>query len=69
MGEFEKYVATLGAEVRPLVFHTNRKPTNFSVRGTAGQRFGGLRNAYSTQAQGAIMLDITSKVTYKNVAN
>ena len=25
-GEFEKYVATLGMEVHPLMFHTNRGP-------------------------------------------
>ena len=36
--EFEKkYVATLGVEVHPLEFHTNRGPIKFSVWGTAGQ--------------------------------
>lgn len=31
-GEFEKrYVATLGVEVHPLVFHTNRGPIRFNV--------------------------------------
>ena len=30
-GEFEKYVATLGVEVHPLVFHTNRGPIKFNV--------------------------------------
>ncbi|CAI9170655.1 unnamed protein product [Rangifer tarandus platyrhynchus] len=29
-GEFEKYVATLGVEVHPLVFHTNRGPIKFN---------------------------------------
>ncbi|WP_221569344.1 ADP-ribosylation factor-like protein, partial [Alkalihalobacillus sp. TS-13] len=37
-GEFEKkYVATLGVEVHPLVFHTNRGPIKFNVWDTAGQ--------------------------------
>ena len=36
-GEFEKYVAPLGVEVHPLLFHTNRGPIKFSVWGTAGQ--------------------------------
>ena len=31
-GEFEKkYVVTLGVEVHPLVFHTNRGPIKFNV--------------------------------------
>lgn len=47
-GEFEKkYVATLGVEVHPLVFHTNRGPIKFNVWDTAGQeKFGGLRDGY-----------------------
>lgn len=37
-GEFEKkYVATLGVEVHPLLFHTNRGPIKFNVWDTAGQ--------------------------------
>ena len=37
-GEFEKkYVATLGVEVHPLVFHTNRGHIRFNVWDTAGQ--------------------------------
>uniref|UniRef100_A0A2K5QLF6 GTP-binding nuclear protein Ran n=1 Tax=Cebus imitator TaxID=2715852 RepID=A0A2K5QLF6_CEBIM len=53
-GESEKkYVATLGVEVHPLVFHTNRGPIKFNVWDTASQeKFGGLRD-----------------VTYKNVPN
>jgi len=40
-GEFEKkYVATLGVEVHPLVFHTNRGPIKFNVWDTAGQEVG-----------------------------
>jgi len=37
-GEFEKkYVATLGVEVHPLTFHTNRGALKFNVWDTAGQ--------------------------------
>ena len=71
-GEFEKkHVATLGVEVHPLVFHTNRGQIKFTVWDTAGQeKFGGLRDGYYIQAQCAIiMFDITSRVTYKNVPN
>ncbi|KAB0347106.1 hypothetical protein FD754_011963 [Muntiacus muntjak] len=59
-GEFEKkYVATLGVEVHPLVFHINRGPI---------QCMG--YSCYYIQAQCAIiMFDVTSRVTYKNVPN
>ena len=52
-GEFEKkYVATLGVEVHPLVFHTNRGPIKFNVWDTAGQeKFGGLRDGYYIQGR------------------
>jgi len=71
-GEFEKkYVATLGVEVHPLTFHTNRGQLKFNVWDTAGQeRFGGLRDGYYIQGQCAIiMFDVTSRATYKNVPN
>ncbi|KAL7060295.1 hypothetical protein AAHC03_09765 [Spirometra sp. Aus1] len=71
-GEFEKkYVATLGVEVHPLTFHTNRGQIKFNVWDTAGQeKFGGLRDGYYIQGQCAIiMFDVTSRVTYKNVPN
>merc|ERR1711917_58111 len=71
-GEFEKkYVATLGVEVHPLVFHTNRGAMRFNVWDTAGQeKFGGLRDGYYIQGQCAIiMFDVTSRVTYKNIPN
>lgn len=71
-GEFEKrYVATLGVEVHPLKFHTNRGPIQFNVWDTAGQeRFGGLRDGYYIQGQCAIiMFDVTSRITYRNVPN
>ena len=66
-GEFEKkYVATLGVEVHPLVFHTNRGAIRFNVSDTAGQeKIGGLRDGYYIQGQCAIiMFDVTSCVTY-----
>eukprot|EP00742_Colponemidia_sp_Colp-10_P000834 GILJ01000904.1.p1 GENE.GILJ01000904.1~~GILJ01000904.1.p1 ORF type:complete len:227 (+),score=49.49 GILJ01000904.1:44-682(+) len=71
-GEFEKkYIATLGVEVHPLVFYTNRGPIKFNVWDTAGQeKFGGLRDGYYIQGQCAIiMFDVTSRITYKNVPN
>jgi GTP-binding nuclear protein Ran len=71
-GEFEKkYVATLGVEVHPLSFHTNRGQIKFNVWDTAGQeKFGGLRDGYYIQGQCAIiMFDVTSRITYKNVPN
>ena len=47
-GEFEKkYIATIGVEVHPLTFHTNRGVICFNVWDTAGQeKFGGLRDGY-----------------------
>uniref|UniRef100_A0A8C5NWY7 GTP-binding nuclear protein Ran n=1 Tax=Jaculus jaculus TaxID=51337 RepID=A0A8C5NWY7_JACJA len=68
--KFEKFAATLGVEVHQLMFHTNRGPIKFNVWDTAGQeQFGGLRDGYYIQAQCAIMTDVTSRVTYKNVPN
>jgi len=46
------FVATLGVEVHPLVFHTNRGPIRFNVWDTAGQeKFGGLRDGYYIQGK------------------
>uniref|UniRef100_G3SBP8 GTP-binding nuclear protein Ran n=1 Tax=Gorilla gorilla gorilla TaxID=9595 RepID=G3SBP8_GORGO len=63
-GEFEKCIATLGVEVHPLVFHTNRGPIKFNVWDTASrEKFGGLSDGYYIQAQCAIiMFDVTSRV-------
>jgi len=71
-GEFEKkYIATLGAEVHQLSFHTNFGKIVYNVWDTAGQeKFGGLRDGYSINGQCAIiMFDVTSRITYKNVPN
>ncbi|KAJ3199713.1 GTP-binding nuclear protein gsp1/Ran, partial [Clydaea vesicula] len=64
-GEFEKkYIATVGAEVYPLVFHTNFGAICFNTWDTAGQeKFGGLRDGNCA----IIMFDVTSRITYKNV--
>jgi GTP-binding nuclear protein Ran len=47
-GEFEKkYVATVGAEVHPMDFTTNRGKIIFNVWDTAGQeKYAGLRDGY-----------------------
>jgi GTP-binding nuclear protein Ran len=69
-GEFEKkYIATVGVEVHPMTFYTNRGPLTFNVWDTAGQeKFGGLRDGYYIQGQCAIlMFDVTSRTTYKNI--
>jgi GTP-binding nuclear protein Ran len=71
-GEFEKrYIATVGVDVHPLTFYTNRGVICFNVWDTAGQeKFGGLRDGYYIQGNCAIiMFDVTSRATYKNVPN
>ena len=71
-GEFEKrYIATVGVDVHPLTFHTNRGKICFNCWDTAGQeKFGGLRDGYYIQGNCAIiMFDVTSRMTYKNVPN
>jgi len=71
-GEFEKrYIATIGVDVHPLTFHTNRGKIAFNCWDTAGQeKFGGLRDGYYIQGNCAIvMFDVTSRNTYKNVPN
>ncbi|KAJ2723626.1 GTP-binding nuclear protein gsp1/Ran [Coemansia sp. Benny D115] len=71
-GEFEKkYIATIGVEVHPLNFITNKGMIIFNTWDTAGQeKFGGLRDGYYIQGQCAIiMFDVTSRITYKNVPN
>ena len=45
-------LATLGVEVRALIFHTNRGAVRFNVWDTAGQeKFGGLRDGYYIQGK------------------
>mmetsp|Transcript_23998 Transcript_23998/g.72273 ORF Transcript_23998/g.72273 Transcript_23998/m.72273 type:complete len:198 (-) Transcript_23998:50-643(-) len=69
-GEFEKkYVATLGVEVHPLVFHTNRGPIKFNVWDTAGQeQFRTITRSYFRGAQGIVLVyDITDRRTFSSV--
>ncbi|WP_353802905.1 GTP-binding protein, partial [Acinetobacter baumannii] len=69
-GEFEKkYVATLGVEVHPLVFHTNRGPIKFNVWDTAGQeRFRTITTAYYRGAMGIMLVyDITNEKSFDNI--
>lgn len=68
---FLTLLATLGVEVHPLKFNTNRGLIQYNVWDTAGQeKFGGLRDGYYIGAQcGIILFDVTSRVTYKNVPN
>uniref|UniRef100_A0A1A9WV86 GTP-binding nuclear protein n=1 Tax=Glossina brevipalpis TaxID=37001 RepID=A0A1A9WV86_9MUSC len=71
-GEFEKEnVATLGAEVHPIIFHTNRGAIRFNVWDTASQeKFGVLRCGYYIQGQCAIiMFDVASRIRDKTVPN
>uniref|UniRef100_A0A4W5Q0C6 GTP-binding nuclear protein Ran n=1 Tax=Hucho hucho TaxID=62062 RepID=A0A4W5Q0C6_9TELE len=64
-GEFEKkYVATLGVEVHPLVFHTTRGTIKYNVWDTAGQeKFGGLRDGYYIQGTSLQNLTLWCKMT------
>ena len=52
-GEFKsRYRATLGVEVVPLLFQTDRGPIQFNCWDIAGQdQFGGLRDGYFIQAK------------------
>ena len=69
-GEFEKkYIATIGAEVHPMVFSTSRGKICFDVWDTAGQeKLSTLRDGYYIGADCAIiMFDVCNRITYKNV--
>ncbi len=69
-GEFEKrYLATLGVEVTPLPFYTNKGKIEFSIWDCAGQeKYSGLKDGYYEGADLAIIFfDITNKLSFKNV--
>ena len=69
-GEFEKkYIATIGAEVHPMIFNTTRGKICFQVWDTAGQeKLSALRDGYYIGANcGIIMFDVCNRITYKNV--
>jgi len=70
-GEFKsKYVATVGTEVHPLKFHTNKGPVCFNMWDCASQeKFGGLRDGYYIQADAAIvMFSLDSRKSYSAVS-
>lgn len=69
-GEFEKkYMATLGVEVSPLVFFTNKGPICFNVWDIAGQeKLSGLRHGYYVNSDCAmLMFDVTNRETYEHI--
>jgi GTP-binding nuclear protein Ran len=69
-GVFQQfYEPTLGVEVHPLVFKTNKGQIRFNIWDTAGQdRFGGLREGYFVAADCAIiMFDLTDRSTYNHL--
>jgi GTP-binding nuclear protein Ran len=66
-----RYIATIGVEVHPLKFYTNRGPVIVNLWDCAGQeKFGGLRDGYYTDAKAAILMcDNTSAPTFRNLGN
>lgn len=66
-GEFKsKYIATLGCDLRPIVFHTNKGPIRFNVWDCAGDpRYGGLGDGYYIQSQGVIFFHTNDEETVK----
>lgn len=63
---FVCFLATLGVEVHPLMFHTNRGAIKYNVWDTAGQeKFGGLRDGYYIQGNvcQVTILDYYSYIT------
>lgn len=61
-GKFEKeYIPTLGVDVHPLIFHTNRGQICFNMWDCAGQeKYGGLRDGYYIAADGAIVFSTST---------
>merc|ERR1711998_2904 len=69
-GEFRvTYIPTIGVEVHPLDFTTNKGIINFMCWDTAGQeKFGGLRDGYYVGGECAIlMFDLSDRNSYKNI--
>lgn len=72
IGEFTRsYVATMGVEVNPSVFHTNRGTMVANVWDTAGGLYGGLgMREYARGAEAALVVfDVTSRPSYKRAVN
>jgi len=59
--------ATLGVEVHPLTFHTNRGPIQFNVWDTAGQeKYRTITSSFYQHCQGAILLfDVCNETTFE----
>jgi len=69
-GEFEKrYIPTMGVEVHPFNYKTDRYDRIFNLWDTAGQeKYGGLQEGYWIGAHGFIlMFDVTNSLTWKNI--
>lgn len=69
-GEFTKsYIPTMGVEVTPIPFYTNKGHVICNMWDCAGQeRFSGIKEGYYVGAQAAIIVfDLTSKITYKDL--
>lgn len=69
-GEFSgKYIATQGVDVSPVTLTTNYGTITFKIWDCAGQeKFGGLKDGYYIGANALIiMLDLTSKVSLRNM--
>jgi GTP-binding nuclear protein Ran len=69
-GEFEtQYCPTLGVSVHPISMKTSAGDVVFNVW-DGQEKLGGLRDSYYINANAAIiMFDLTSRITYKNIAN
>lgn len=65
----DRYVATLGVEVHPLLFLTNYGPIKFNVWDCAGvEKFGGLRDGYYIGADGGVlMFDVTNLASHTHL--
>lgn len=68
-GDFQsEYIATMGVEVHPIPFQTNKGRVVFNVWDTAGQeKFGDLKDGYYVGADaGIVFFDVTSRLSYRN---
>eukprot|EP01130_Rhizamoeba_saxonica_P004771 TRINITY_DN193_c0_g1_i1.p1 TRINITY_DN193_c0_g1~~TRINITY_DN193_c0_g1_i1.p1 ORF type:complete len:206 (+),score=46.90 TRINITY_DN193_c0_g1_i1:162-779(+) len=71
LGEFKRvYFPTMGAEVHTMEWYTSAGTVELLVWDTAGQeKFSQLKDGYYIGADAVIiMFDVTSRMTYKNVA-
>lgn len=65
----QKYVATLGVTCHSVALDTDAGIINFNIWDCSGQeKIGGVRDAYYTQSDGAIiMYDVTNRTSYKSI--